>query len=269
MKLKACLTEAVNYWKAGSPDSASIMAIRAKRCVDLLGGNLDAGKLTKAHAAKLLAGLANEGLSRKSVQDYYSTFKRMLKLSDADPPKVAQWPSSPKPARKTRDAIDPELYAQVVVWLRDHNFPETADLAIVLFTIGGRIQKEILTPGNLKVKHRGDKITAHITGKGGNERNVPIVGAKVQKILCDPARLNSMLDIPYKTHLWRWNRARNQLGLLGLATPHALRHTFATEALRKSKNLRLVQELLGHSNPATTAIYAHVAEDEKVQALTE
>lgn len=245
------------------------MTIRAKRCVDILGEDLDTGKLTKAHAAKLLAGLADAGLSRKSVQDYYSTFKRMLKLNDADPPKVAQWPHPPKPARKTRDAIDPEQYAQLVAWLINNKFPETADLAIVLFTIGGRIQKEVLTKGNLTVRRKGGQLTAYIIGKGDHERTVPIVGVEAKAILCNPQRLNATLAIPYKTHLWRWNRAREQLGLLGLATPHALRHTFATEALRKSKNLRLVQELLGHSNPATTAIYAHVAEDEKVQALTE
>lgn len=269
MKLRECLAEAEAYWKSGSPSSASIMAIRAKRCVDILGAELDGQALTKAHAAKLLGGLADSGLSRKSVQDYYSTFKRMLKLSDAEPSKVAQWPSSPKPPRKTRDAIDPEIYLKVVAWLVEHNFPETADLAVVLCTTGGRIQKEILTRGNLQVRKSKGQNIAHITGKGDHERTVPIMSAETNAILGNPKRLNALLAIPYKTHLWRWNRARVQLGLLGLATPHALRHTFATEALRKSKNLRLVQELLGHSNPATTAIYAHVAEDEKVQALTE
>jgi site-specific recombinase XerD len=47
--------------------------------------------------------------------------------------------------------------------------------------------------------------------------------------------------------------------------PHMLRHTFATSLLGKTGNLRLVQKALDHENPQTTAIYAHVV-DEELQA---
>ena len=50
-------------------------------------------------------------------------------------------------------------------------------------------------------------------------------------------------------------------------TPHVLRHTFATDLLRETKNIRLTQKALGHSSLATTMIYTHVADEELEKAL--
>ena len=49
--------------------------------------------------------------------------------------------------------------------------------------------------------------------------------------------------------------------------PHSLRHTFATDLYRKTKNLRITQKALGHSNIATTEIYTHIVDDELENAL--
>jgi len=45
-------------------------------------------------------------------------------------------------------------------------------------------------------------------------------------------------------------------------TPHTLRHSFATDLLRDTKNIRLVQKSLGHANLATTMIYTHIFDEE-------
>lgn len=49
--------------------------------------------------------------------------------------------------------------------------------------------------------------------------------------------------------------------------PHILRHSFAADLLRATKNLRLVQEVLGHEDLATTRIYTHIVNEELEEAM--
>ena len=62
-------------------------------------------------------------------------------------------------------------------------------------------------------------------------------------------------------------RYRERAGIEKQVTPHTLRHTYATDLLRETKNIRLVQKALGHSSLATTQVYTHIVDDELEDAL--
>jgi site-specific recombinase XerC len=269
--LATCLKEARSYWDGGKPNTPeSVQSVRARVCVELLATDVKrAEDITVLHAAKLLRRLADRGLARKTIGDYYSTFKRMLQLNDITPKGFARWPKPPVAPRKSRTPISAGDFARMGTWLNERDYGATADLATLLNAIGGRVQREVLQKGNMRYRTLDGVLLVFITGKGGHEREVPVVCQDARAIITDRMRYQAVLAIPYKTHLKRWNAGRHALGIKGLATFHAIRHKYATEALVRSKNLRLVQELLGHSNPATTAIYAHVSLDDKVKALTE
>jgi len=62
-------------------------------------------------------------------------------------------------------------------------------------------------------------------------------------------------------------RLRKKAGINKNIHPHTLRHTFATDLYRKTKDIMLVQKALGHSDVSTTMIYTHIVDDELEEAM--
>ena len=110
-----------------------------------------------------------------------------------------------------------------------------------------------------------------ITGKGAKERLVPVLPAARDAVaryarLC-PYALTADAPLFRGAKGGRLGpqivaatlaRARMQLGLPSSATPHALRHSFATHLLERGGDLRAIQELLGHASLSSTQVYTVV-----------
>jgi integrase/recombinase XerC len=110
-----------------------------------------------------------------------------------------------------------------------------------------------------------------VIGKGGRERVVPVLPAVRRAIDAYVALVP--FPLPADEPLFRGARRgplsprivqlaiarlRGALGLEASATPHALRHSFATHLLGRGGDLRTIQELLGHASLSTTQIYTNV-----------
>lgn len=115
------------------------------------------------------------------------------------------------------------------------------------------------------------KDVLRIKGKGGKERIVPVLPVAIKAIehylvLCpyglkadDPLFLGEKgKRLSPRIIQLVMQRLRGALGLADTATPHALRHSFATHLLGNGGDLREIQELLGHANLSTTQIYTEV-----------
>jgi integrase/recombinase XerC len=142
------------------------------------------------------------------------------------------------------------------------------DTAVItlLYGCGLRISEALSLTGAVLPLGAG----LRIRGKGGKERMVPVI-APAQRAVARYARLcpHDLASGP----LFRGVRGgalnprlvqrvmeavRLQLGLPATATPHALRHSFATHLLGAGGDLRAIQELLGHASLSTTQAYTAV-----------
>jgi integrase/recombinase XerC len=142
-------------------------------------------------------------------------------------------------------------------------------VATLLYALGLRISEALA----LRAADHPLPDVLRITGKGGRTRLVPVLPTARDAV----ARYVQLcpFDLPAAAPLFRgarggplaarlvqaaMERSRHRLGLPSSATPHALRHSFATHLLVAGGDLRAIQELLGHASLSTTQAYTAVDE---------
>lgn len=142
-------------------------------------------------------------------------------------------------------------------------------LAVMLGGACGLRRAEIAGARREDLEEDLDGWCLRVQGKGGHVRLVPLPALVSREILSRPP--GWLFPSPYDGHYTPaalGKRVRRALGEaadeLGLTpgrayTTHTLRHRAGTVTLRRSGNLRVVQEFLGHAKPETTAIYTEVS----------
>lgn len=224
---------------------------------------------------------------KKTSQSYYlRALRNFLKyLTDKD---ITTLPSEKIKLPKLTDKDKQIKFLSYDQILKLLEMPDTSkvdglrDRAILeaLFSTGMRVSE--LTSLNLKQFNVNklisgqipDQLELNITGKGGKMRTVYFSKRSLEWLVKYLKTRNDMLP-PLFINYFHGNDENNHrlstrsveslvkkytmmAGLPVEATPHTLRHSFATDLLSHGADLRSVQELLGHSNVSTTQIYTHV-----------
>lgn len=176
------------------------------------------------------------------------------------------------PRALNRDVAVGLVDDQNIVGTTGEAWVEARDIAVLtlLYGCGLRISEALdLARADAPVDDRHDVM--RVTGKGGKVRLVPVLEAARRAVrryieLC-PYTLAPEAALFRGVRGGRLNarniqllmqRLRGALGLPDSATPHALRHSFASHLLAAGADLRSIQELLGHASLSTTQVYTEV-----------
>ena len=242
------------------------------------GGPQGLGALSRITTADMRAWMASaraSGTGARSLARKLSAVKKFygwLAKREGFEPTAVLSTRAPKFQKKLPRPLDKDAARAMIDTVELQSLKDwvaARDVAVVtlLYGCGLRISEAL----GLMGKDAPLPATLRITGKGGKERIVPVLPAARQAV----DRYLQLCPHPQERDqpLFRGVRggalharmiqgvvadARRQLGLPASATPHAMRHSFATHLLEAGGDLRAIQELLGHASLSTTQAYTAV-----------
>ncbi len=270
-----------------SPKTLEAYARDIRQCLDFLcehwGMRVSLAKFSKLEASDIRAFMAMrraDDIAGRSLMRSLAglrSFGRFLEregkgkvgaLSAIRAPKVGKTLPKPLPMAAAKRLADADERAgetrETWVLARD------AAVMALLYGSGLRIS-EALGLKRRDMPAPGERDVLVVTGKGNKTRMVPVLQNVLQLIadyaaICpyalppDGPVFVGARGGPLSPRIIQlaMARLRGMLGLPDSATPHALRHSFATHLLSRGGDLRAIQELLGHSSLSTTQIYTGI-----------
>lgn len=240
------------------------------------------GELRAADVRAFMAKRRDEDLSSRSLGRSLSAIKSFFRFLEREGAvsteafNVIRAPRQPKSVPKALTIAEAKATIATTAELEERPWVAARDMALLALCYGSglRISEALaLTRADLE----GEVL--RIIGKGGKTRMVPLIAAvrghvEAYLSLC-PFKLTPSQPLfrgtkggvlsPRLIQL-RVVQLRGALGLPPSATPHALRHSFATHLLGRGGDLRSIQELLGHASLSTTQIYTAVDTDRLLES---
>ena len=240
-------------------------------------GVFDLGQIDREQVVGYEADLAERGYAVTSVDRHISVLKGFHRFcvregyTDANPAATVRLP---KPPEKLPDVLSIDQVNALLDQLDDSTPTALRDRALleVLYGCGLRVSE---CAGLNLLDCAFDEGYLRVVGKGNKERIAPIAGSARDALVAYLEQGRPELLKPYAPPTSavclnaRGGRLSRQsihktvakagltIGVKNLH-PHTLRHSFATHLLAGGADLRVIQEILGHSDISTTQIYTHV-----------
>jgi integrase/recombinase XerC len=242
-----------------------------------MGGVMNAKSLTELSAAdfrSFLASRRKEGIQSRSLARQMSAIRSFFRYAERNgefkcaalavvrAPKIAHSVPRPLAENAARQVAAADAFDHDEAWVKARD----AAVLTLLYGCGLRISEAL----SLTVKQaQANPIV--VLGKGGKTRIVPVVQA-ARDAISTYLKLCPIALSPHEP-LFRgvkggalspriiqllMERMRGALNLPDSATPHALRHSFASHLLGAGADLRVIQDLLGHASLSSTQVYTEV-----------
>lgn len=275
---------AANTLAAYGRDLAEYCAFLAARGEDCLRAGPESLRAYLEALASRGASAATSARRLSAIRQFHRFLYAEGRRED-DPSAVLAGPRLVRPLPRTLSVADVdrllttagEAVARAATPARKRAALRMVALIETLYATGLRVSELVSLPASAA---RSRERMLSVRGKGGKDRLVPLTAKAQQALIAwDQVRTetgasNRLFPADGESgHLTRQAFAR-ELKALGAAaglrgadlSPHVLRHAFASHLLQHGADLRIVQELLGHADIATTQIYTHVL-DERLKAM--
>ena len=249
------------------------------------GGPVSVGTLKEMRAADIRAYLASrreDDVQSRSLARALSAIKSFFRFLEregvmaTEALNVIRTPKAKKSLPKALTVLEAKTAIATTEELEDEPWIAARDMAVLSLCYGAGLRiSEALAISRADL----DTSVLRVTGKGGKTRMVPLIDAVRASIetylkLCPfPLTATQPLfrgkkggTLSARIIQLRVAQLRGALGLPPSATPHALRHSFATHLLGRGGDLRAIQELLGHASLSTTQIYTAVDTDRLLES---
>ncbi|MDX2156601.1 MAG: tyrosine recombinase XerC [Hyphomicrobiaceae bacterium] len=236
----------------------------------------DVGNLDMRAFRSFMAFRRRDGIEGRSLARTMSALRGFYRYLETDEvvasraifavamPKVPRGVPKPLTREKAADLVADSMEAQL-------DWVAARDMAVLLLLYGSGLRISEALGLRVKDAPTAMRDVLRIAGKGGKQRLVPALPVAIEAVdryrrLCPyPLPPDGPLFLGAKGGALSPRliqlaiaRARDALDLPDTATPHALRHSFATHLLAAGADLRQIQELLGHASLSTTQIYTAV-----------
>jgi len=235
----------------------------------------DVAAIEAADLRSHLAARRADGLSNASAARELSALKALIAFArseSGDPDPAAPRIRGPRIKKGLPRPVTPDEavnLADLIDGTATEDWIGARDRAVLLLMYGSGLR--IAEALSLQGRDAPLGETLRVTGKGGKQRIVPVlpitrqaVAAYVEEcpwpLSAKEALFRGAKGGPLSQGMVQkaMAKARRALGLPDTATPHALRHSFATHLLGAGADLRSLQELLGHASLGSTQIYTRV-----------